>query len=89
MVQEFKHVVLVEGEYSRNIAPVDQYGYVDLRVAFESSSIPADITGAEGSFNGISEPESILGVPDDAFSAIRASKAVGDIAKSPEGGESA
>lgn len=89
MIQVFEPVVIVSGEFSPNIASVEQYGYVDLRVAYANASVPSTLEGVEGSFNGIDDPKSILGMPDDVFSAMRAAKAVGDVAKSPEGGEDA
>lgn len=89
MVQIFEPVVLVEGEFSPNLHPVEQSGYIDLRVSSASGVVPADLEGTEGSFNGIDDPASILGMPDDQFSAIRSAKAVGSLAESHDSGDAA
>lgn len=88
MKQEFS--IGIRQPFSENIAVVSQIGYIDLRVAYETGSVPADLEGVEGNFNGINEPSSIIGSPDDVFSAIRAKEAVAATAvatstESPEG----
>ena len=88
MVQNFDVGVLEP--FTSNIAVVSQIGYIDLRVAFATGEVPADLEGVEGNFNGIDDPNSIIGSPDDVFSAMRAAEAAEAVvavpsAESPEG----
>lgn len=90
MIQEINAVYTVDGEFSRDIAPVVQIGFIDLRVAYATGVVACDIDGVEGNFNGVESPESIIGKPDDVFSAMRAAKAVEFVSQNsshPEGGE--
>ena len=54
----------------KDISPVSQTGFVDLKNAFANNSIPSQIVGAETDYNGIEEPSSILGRPSDVFEAM-------------------
>lgn len=74
MIQDFK--IGVCKPFSKNIAVVDQVGFIDLRVASATGEVPSDLEGVEGQFNGIEDPKSIIGRPDDVFSAMRAQVAV-------------
>lgn len=67
MIQEINAVYTVDGEFSRDIAPVVQIGFIDLRVAYATGVVACDIDGVEGNFNGVESPESIIGKPDDVF----------------------
>lgn len=87
MVQSFDVEIIKDG-FSRTIKSVEQIGFIDLRVAFATGVVPCDIDGVEGNFNGVENPASILGKPDDVFSAMRAAKAVESVSsdvKSPDG----
>ena len=55
----------------RDIQEVDQTGYVDLVKAYTNGSIPSDLNIREESYNGIEEPDSILGTPSDVFEAAQ------------------
>lgn len=85
MKQEFEPVIIPNEGFCPNIYAVSQIGFVNLRVAMASGSVPADLSGTENATNGIDDPRSIIGKPDDVFSAMRANKAYKDISKS-EGG---
>lgn len=85
MKQVFEPVIIPNEGFSPNISAVSQIGYVNLRVAMATGSIPADLTGTENAANGIDDPRSIIGKPDDVFSAMRANDAYKAISKS-EGG---
>lgn len=50
---------------------VSQFGYIDLRVASRDGVVNGDLDGQDLKLNGIDEPESILGRPDDIFKAYR------------------
>lgn len=54
-----------------DICEVDQFGFVDLRIAFETHTIPGDLNPDDMSFNEIDDPSSIIGKPSDIFSAIQ------------------
>lgn len=55
----------------RDIAPVDQVGFIDLHDAFVNGSIPGDLGVSEESFNGVDDPASLLDRPSDKFDAYR------------------
>lgn len=60
----------------RDIAAVEQTGYVDLKAANASSSIPA-VDGLEDErYNGIEDPRSIGTRPSDQFEAMQANKSI-------------
>lgn len=75
----------------RDIAPVDQFGFVDLKLALETSMVPSQMPGSDTDYNGIEEPEQILGKPRDIFEAIDSQKVLESAAASAnsEGGEDA
>ena len=50
---------------------VDPLGYVDLGKALLTGIIPSDVSGNMSSYNGIENPESILGTPSDVFESMR------------------
>lgn len=50
---------------------VSQFGWLDIREAFITGSVVGDFNAAELSSNGIDDPASIVGKPDDVFSAMR------------------
>lgn len=50
---------------------VDPLGYVDLGKALMTGIVPSDVTGNMSSYNGIENPESILGSPSDVFESLR------------------
>lgn len=87
MVQMFKPY---ETKPVEDLYIVPPYGYLDLRQAYSTGSVSSTFEDVEGSYNGISDPGSILGKPDDVFSAMRAAKAAASIkpalqVTSPEG----
>lgn len=51
--------------------PVSQLGYVDINNAFRNGAIPSDITADDTKYNGIEEPDSIMGKPSDEFEAAQ------------------
>lgn len=54
-----------------DVAPVDQFGFVNLREAFVNSAVPGDLNFEQLEFNGVDEPASLLGRSYDVFDAIR------------------
>lgn len=55
----------------RDMREVDPLGYVDLGKALMTGIVPSDVTGNMSSYNGIENPESILGTPTDVFDSMR------------------
>lgn len=70
----------------RDIAPVDQFGFVDLKLALDTSMVPSQMPGSESDYNGIEEPQQILGKPHDIFEAIDSQKALESAAASANSG---
>lgn len=60
----------------RDIAPVEQFGFIDLKTALESSVVPSQMPESDTDYNGMEDPEQILGKPHDVFEAIDTQKAL-------------
>lgn len=60
----------------RDISPVDQYGFVDLKSALANSAVPSVMPGAEVDYNGVEDPAAIIGKPRDVFEVIDMQKAL-------------
>lgn len=60
----------------RDLTPVDQHGFTDLKSALANSCVPSVMPDSDVDYNGIDNPDSILGKPRDIFEAIDAQKAV-------------
>lgn len=67
----------------RDVAPVDQFGFVDLCKAHATSTITPPDVAKDAQFNGIEDPRSIGDRPNDAFELMQANKAIVDY-KAPE-----
>lgn len=59
----------------RDIKPVDQYGFIDLKTALDSSIVPSQMPDSDSDYNGIDDPEKVIGHPRDVFEAIDAQTA--------------
>lgn len=55
----------------RDLADVDQTGFIDLSDAYTRGVIPGAIQPSDESFNNMSDPDMILPRSDDQFAAIR------------------
>ncbi len=55
----------------RDIADVDQFGFVDLREAYVKHMIPAEATDGNDNYNDIDEPDNIGRKPSDIFESYR------------------
>lgn len=60
----------------RDVAPVEQFGFIDLKTALESSVVPSQMPDSDTDYNGMEDPEQILGKPHDVFEAIETQKAL-------------
>lgn len=70
MVQDCKFDLI------RDVQKVDPTGWIDIPKAYASGSIPPGISADELQYNGIEDPNSIAGMPKDAFEAAQAAKAI-------------
>lgn len=66
----------------RDLAPVDQFGFIELKSALAESVVPSQLPDSESDYNGIDEPDKVLGKPRDIFEAMDAQKAAEQIASS-------
>lgn len=67
----------------RDIAPVEQFGFIDLVAANRTSSVPGAIESEDSKFNGIEDPASIAGRPRDIFEQAQGNKVIAGY-KAPE-----
>lgn len=66
----------------RDIAPVDQFGFIELKDALAQSVVPSQLPDSDSDYNGIDEPDKVLGKPRDIFEAMDAQKAAEQMAAS-------
>lgn len=66
----------------RDLAPVDQFGFIDLKTALSESIVPSQMPESDTDYNGIDEPDKVLGKPRDIFEAMDAQKAAEQLALS-------
>lgn len=60
----------------RDLAPVDQFGFIELRSALSEGVVPSQMPDSDVDYNGVDEPQKVLGKPHDIFEAIDAQKAL-------------
>lgn len=75
----------------KDLFEVDQFGVIDLRSAYVNSSVPDNVEISAEDYNGVEEPESLLGRSVDVFDSIRKASYVQSAAtadKAPEGAAS-
>lgn len=56
---------------TKDIKEVDNYGFVDLALCLRTGSVPSDVSASVSNYNGIDDPQSIIGSPSDIFEAMR------------------
>lgn len=66
----------------RDLKPVDQFGFIDLKSALAESVVPSQMPDSEVDYNGIDDPDMVLGKPRDIFEVMDAQKAVEQLAAS-------
>lgn len=64
----------------RDITPVDQYGFIDMKTAFDSSIVPSQLPESDADYDGTEDPAQILGKPRDIFEAMDSQRAAEDAA---------
>lgn len=67
----------------KDLKEVEPFGYIDLKQAFETSTVPSQLPDSDVDYNGIEEPESILGKPRDVFDAMHMEAAINNYGKEP------
>lgn len=68
----------------RDIAPVEQFGFIDLKSALANSVVPSVMPDSDVDYNGVDDPDSIIGTPRDVFEAIDMQNALQDAASAAE-----
>lgn len=65
--------MICTGRYNseHDLTPVSQTGFIDLCDAMVSGVVPSQLPDSDEVYNGIEDPESILGKPSDVFEALR------------------
>ena len=58
----------------RDLSPVEQFGFIELKDALANSIVPSQMPDSETDYNGIDEPDKVLGKPRDIFEAMDAQK---------------
>lgn len=66
----------------RDIVSVDQFGFIELKSALAESVVPSQLPDSDSDYNGIDEPDKVLGKPHDIFEAMDAQKAAEQLAAS-------
>lgn len=56
---------------NRDLKEVETYGFVDLTLSLRTGSVPSDVSASVSNYNGIEDPQSIIGSPSDVFEALR------------------
>lgn len=54
-----------------DLQEVDQFGFIDLRSAFERGIIPGDLTFQDEQFNGVDNPGVLMHRSQDVFESLR------------------
>lgn len=49
---------------------VEPFGFIDLKQALATSTVPSQLPDADVDYNGVEDPKSILGRPRDVFDAM-------------------
>lgn len=56
---------------SKDLHPVEQYGFVDLSEVFQTGNISGDLDAGLENYNDIEDPDSIIDKADDLFALYR------------------
>lgn len=68
----------------RDLCEVSQTGYIDLVSAFITGSVPSQIADSDDDYNGIEDPQSILGRPSDVFEAMEMQSYINSVGSQPK-----
>ena len=67
-----------------DVREVQNFGYLDLADVMRTGIVPSDLSASQLQFNGIEDPQSILGSPRDTFDAMRMIDTISESAQSAE-----
>lgn len=56
----------------RDLQAVEQFGFLDLKDAFVNGVVETDLASTDIDYNGIEDPDAVLGRPRDVFDAMQA-----------------
>ena len=58
-------------DVERDMQAVEPFGFVDLKDALVNNCVPSQLPDSDSDYNGIEDPDSIVGMPSDVFDALR------------------
>lgn len=61
-----------------DLKAVEPFGFIDLKEALANSAVPSQLPDSDAEYNGIENPESILGKPRDVFDAMAMERSIND-----------
>ncbi len=67
-----------------DVREVQSFGYLELSDVMRTGIIPSNLSASQLQFNGIEDPQSILGSPCDTFDAMRMMQTISESAQSAE-----
>ena len=67
-----------------DIREVQSFGFLELADVMRSGIIPSNLPASQLQYNGIEDPQSILGSPCDTFDAMRMRDLISESAQSAE-----
>ncbi len=67
-----------------DVREVQAFGYLDLADVMRTGIVPSSLSASQLQFNGIEDPQSILGSPCDTFDAMRMMDTITESAQSAE-----
>lgn len=67
-----------------DVREVQSFGYLELSDVMRTGIIPSDLSASQPMYNGIEDPQSILGSPCDTFDAMRMRDLISESAQSAE-----
>lgn len=76
LIYKFKNfIIMLVGNCvfndEKDLRDVDQFGFVDLVDCLSNGEVPSTLADSEDVYNGIEDPDSILGKPSDIFDAYK------------------
>lgn len=72
-VKESEKTSVVSYTYDpeKDIRAVDPFGFINLHDAYENHNVPTQVSDEIANYNGIDDPDSMIGTPSDIFEAYR------------------
>ena len=62
----------------RDLKPVEPFGFIDLKDALANNAVPSQLPDSDTDYNGIDNPESIMGKPRDVFDAMAMQRSINE-----------